>query len=483
MGDMIRDLPAAASSSSPTTRRNQLFLGTFVHSKTREALEYLHNTAVCVDASSGTIVAVEVGYDLRRSEAELLPRLGWKVGDVEVRVGEEGQFFFPGFIDTHVHASQYPNVGIFGKSTLLDWLNTYTFPLEASLKDQKKAKRVYTACVRRTLAHGTTTSAYYATIDVDATNLLADICLALGQRAFIGRVCMDREGLCPEYYKDESPQDSLRKTRETVDYIRTIDPGFEIVAPILTPRFAPSCSSEAMRGLASMQKELDVLVQTHISENEGEIELVKELFPESTSYADVYDAHGLLGEKTVLAHAIHLSEEEAATIAERGAKVSHCPCSNSSITSGAARVRWLWDKGIDVGLGTDMSGGYSPSILDAARQAALVSRHVAMGLRGQERERAKLTVEEVLYLATRGGSKVVGLQAKVGGFEVGMQWDAQLIGLPLVDEDGGRGGEGGNVDIFGWESWEDRVAKWLFNGDDRNTKAVWVKGRMVHSRT
>ncbi|KAK1965117.1 guanine deaminase [Colletotrichum sublineola] len=485
MGDMIRDLPAVASSLSPTTRRNQLFLGTFVHSKTRETLEYLHDTAVCVDAS-GTIVAVEAGYDLRRSEAELLPRLGWKVGDVEVRVGEEGQFFFPGFIDTHVHASQYPNVGIFGKSTLLDWLNTYTFPLEASLKDQTKAKRVYTACVRRTLAHGTTTSAYYATIDVDATNLLADICLALGQRAFVGRVCMDREGLCPEYYKDESAQDSLTKTRETVNYIRTIDPDFEIVAPILTPRFAPSCSSEAMRGLASMQKELDVLVQTHISENEGEIELVKELFPESASYTDVYDAHGLLGDKTVLAHAIHLSEEEAATIAERGAKVSHCPCSNSSITSGAARVRWLWDKGIDVGLGTDMSGGYSPSILDAARQAALVSRHVAMGLRGQERERAKLTVEEVLYLGTRGGAKVVGLQDKVGGFEVGMQWDAQLIGLPLVDEDGvqagGGGGEGGNVDIFGWESWEERVAKWLFNGDDRNTKAVWVKGRMVHSR-
>ncbi|KAK1993230.1 guanine deaminase [Colletotrichum falcatum] len=484
MGDMIRDLPAAASSSPPpTTRRNQLFLGTFVHSKTRETLQYLHNTAVCVDAS-GTIVAVEAGYDLTRSEAELLPRLGWKVGDVEVRVGEEGQFFFPGFIDTHVHASQYPNVGIFGKSTLLDWLNTYTFPLEASLKDQKKAKRVYTACVRRTLAHGTTTSAYYATIDVDATNLLADICLALGQRAFIGRVCMDRQGLCPEYYKDESPQDSLTKTRETVDYIRSIDPDFEIVAPILTPRFAPSCSSEAMRGLASMQEELGVLVQTHISENEGEIELVKELFPESASYADVYDAHGLLGKKTVLAHAIHLSEEEAATIAQRGAKVSHCPCSNSSITSGAARVRWLWDKGIDVGLGTDMSGGYSPSILDAARQAALVSRHVAMGLRGQERERAKLTVEEVLYLGTRGGAKVVGLQGKLGGFEVGMQWDAQLIGLPLVDEDGGQSGAGdaGNVDIFGWESWEDRVAKWLFNGDDRNTKTVWVKGRMVHSR-
>lgn len=360
-------------------------------------------------------------------------------------------------------------------------MNTYTFPLESSLKDLKKAKRVYTACVKRTLAHGTTTSAYYATIDVAATNLLADICFKLGQRAFVGRVCMDRPGLCPEFYKDEDAEDSLRRTRETVEHIRSIDPGSNLVAPILTPRFAPACSVDAMKGLSAMQKELDVLVQTHISENQGEIELVRELFPESESYTAVYDDVGLLGEKTVLAHAIHLSEKEASTIAERGAKISHCPCSNSSITSGAARVRWLWDKGIDVGLGTDMSGGYSPSILEAARQAALVSRHVAMGMEGEEKERAKLTVEEVLYLGTRGGARVVGLGDSVGGFEVGMQWDAQLVGLPVIDGEGQTGWDS-NVDVFGWEDWEERIAKWVFNGDDRNTRAVWVKGRLVHQR-
>ncbi|KAL0933334.1 guanine deaminase [Colletotrichum truncatum] len=478
MGDLIRD-PSPVPLRREE-RQNQLFLGTFVHSKTREKLEYLHNTAVCVDAT-GTIVAVETCGSRREAEEVIFPRLGWTKGDVRVHVGEEGQFFFPGFIDTHVHASQYPNVGIFGKSTLLDWLNTYTFPLESSLKDLKKAKRVYTSCVKRTLAHGTTTSAYYATIDVAATNLLADICLNLGQRAFVGRVCMDRPSLCPDFYKDESADDSLRNTRETVEHVRSIDPDFELIAPILTPRFAPSCTEDAMKGLARMQKELNVLVQTHISENQGEIELVAELFPESESYTAVYDDCGLLSEKTILAHAIHLSEKEANTIAERGSKVSHCPCSNSSITSGAARVRWLWDKGIDVGLGTDMSGGYSPSILEAARQAALVSRHVAMGLEGAEKERAKLTVEEVLYLGTRGGAKVVGLGSKVGGFDVGMQWDAQLIGLPLVDEEGEVENDS-NVDVFGWENWEERIAKWVYNGDDRNTKSVWVKGRLVHSR-
>ena len=379
--------------------------------------------------------------------------------------------------DTHLHASQYPNVGIFGKSTLLDWLNTYTFPMEASLKDPAKARKVYGRAVHKTLSHGTTTAAYYATVDVQSTNLLADICLAAGQRALVGRVCMDQ--LSPAWYRDESPEASVAATRESIAYIGKIDPGFKLIRPVITPRFAPSCSRDLMTQLGALHKESGLPVQTHISENKGEISLVKDLFGSvADTYAGVYDAYGLLTDKTILAHAIHLEDKEADLIKERDAKISHCPCSNSAITSGAARVRWLLNRGIDVGLGTDMSGGYSPSVLEAARLASLVSRHVAMG--GDDG--AKLSSEEVLYLATRGGAKVVGLSDRVGAFEVGMEWDAQLIGLGDVDQDGLVEGEDTNVDVFGWESWEDRIAKWLFNGDDRNTRKVWVMGRLVHER-
>lgn len=396
------------------------------------------------------------------------------------------------FTDSHVHAPQYPNVGIFGKSTLLDWLNTYTFPMEASLAALPKAKRVYTQCVRRTLAHGTTTAAYYATIHVPATNLLADLCLSMGQRAFVGRVCMDHLG--PHYYLDESADQVLSKTRESIDYIRRIDPEFSLVSPILTPRFAPACSKETMLRLGELQKETNLPVQTHISENMNEVSLVRELFPHCKNYADVYDQHGLLCDKTILAHAIHLSEEEADLIAERRAKVAHCPCSNSAITSGEARVRWMLGKGISVGLGTDMSGGYSPSVLEAARLASLVSNHLAMPggkwdeIPADERDKAKLSVEEVLHLATRGGAEVVGLEEKIGGFEVGKEWDAQLVNLNMVRDDEGAAvsaaeyEDGGNVDVFGWESWEERIAKWVYNGDDRNTAKVWVRGRLVHQR-
>lgn len=299
---------------------------------------------------------------------------------------------------------------------------------------------------------------------------------------------MDNPEICPDYYRDENEEESLSNTNKTIEHIKKIDPNYELVSPILTPRFAPSCSRKAMLGLAEIQRDENLPVQTHISENEGEIDLVAKMFPEAESYAHVYDCHGLLTNKTILAHAVHLSEVEAQLIAKRGSKISHCPCSNSSLTSGAARVRWLWDKGIDIGLGTDMSGGYSPSILEAARLATLVSRHVAMGLDGAEKERSKLSVEEALYLATRGGATVVGLEERVGGFEEGMEWDAQLIGLGTVTDDGTREGEGedggdaGNVDVFGWENWEELMAKWVYNGDDRNTKKVWVKGRLVHER-
>ncbi|KAF4998352.1 hypothetical protein FGRMN_3232 [Fusarium graminum] len=460
--------------------KKQAFVGTFISSKNPKELNYHHDSLVCVD-EEGRIVKVDTeGVSQDQIGDRLLKTLGWELSEVNLYIAKPGEFFFPGFVDSHVHASQYPNVGIFGKTTLLDWLEKYTFPLEASLKDLGKARRVYGSCVRRTLSHGTTTAAYYATIDVAATNLLADLCLELGQRALVGRVCMDVPDICPDYYRDESVEEGLEKTRQTIQHVQKIDPEFKLVSPVLTPRFAPTCSRESMKGLAKIQKELDLPVQTHVSENEGECDLVAKLFPESESYTHVYDDCGLLTSRTILAHAIHLSEKEAKLIAQRGSKISHCPCSNSSLTSGSARVRWLWDKGITVGLGTDMSGGYSPSILEAARQAALVSRHVAMGLQ-EEKERSKLTVEEVLYLATRGGAEVVGLGDKIGGFEEGMEWDAQLIRLGSVDQDG-IAAEDGNVSVFGWETWEEKVAKWLFNGDDRNVQSVWVRGRKVHAR-
>lgn len=283
--------------------------------------------------------------------------------------------------------------------------------------------------------------------------------------------------LSPETYRDESTEQVMSATRECIKHIKTIDPKHELVTPIITPRFAPSCTSDCLHQLGALQKETGYPSQTHIAENKPEVALVSELFPESESYTHVYDDHGLLSDKMILAHAVHLSKKEVDLIKERGSKISHCPASNTALTSGTCKVRDLLDIGIDVGLGTDVSGGFSPSILETARQAIWVSRYVAM----LEGDYAKLSSEEVLWLATRGGAKVVGLPERIGGFEVGMDWDAQMISLGTVAGDSETCDEmEGPVDVFGWESWEEKVHKWVYNGNDRNTVAVWVKGRLVH---
>ncbi|CRG88683.1 chlorohydrolase family protein [Talaromyces islandicus] len=407
---------------------------------------------------------------------------------------ERNGFFFPGFIDTHIHASQYPNAGIFGSSTLLDWLQKYTFPMEKSFGTDSssdsappKAHTVYNRVISRTLSHGTTTAAYYATIHVPATCLLASLCHQRGQRAFIGRVCMDNPAFCPEDYHDESSAESISATQTVIDYVKNLDPKGKLIAPIVTPRFAPTCSCDALAGLGQLAASYtpSLHIQTHISENKSEVALVKELFAGS-SYAQVYDDAGLLTPRTILAHAVHLTAEERALVKSRNAKVSHCPASNNALGSGLCPVRTLLDDGIVAGLGTDVSGGYSPSILESARQACLVSRLVtsqSTGTTGRE----NLSVEEALYLATRGGAHVVDMADQIGGFDKGMFFDAQLIelGPGVGNNDDIRDDlnqDLGNIDLFGWESWEEKIAKWVWSGDDRNVKSVWVAGRLVHQR-
>lgn len=392
--------------------------------------------------------------------------------------------------DTHIHASQYPNSGVFGSSTLLDWLEKYTFPLESSYGDSsdvapQKARTAYEKVISRTLSNGTTCAAYYATIHVPATNLLADLCLKRGQRAFIGRICMDNPAFCPDYYRDPSAEESITATEATISHILSIDPTGKFVAPIITPRFAPTCSPISLSGLGKLAASFDppLRIQTHISENKNEVALVKQLFPDSSSYAEVYDCHGLITRRTILAHAVHLTRDEISLIHSKDAKVAHCPASNSALGSGLCPVRALLDDGITVGLGTDISGGYSPSVLEAVRQAVLVSRLVTCTA-AEQTGRENLSVEEALYLATRGGAKVVDLADQIGGFEVGMYFDAQLIELGTVDETspGNVDDKIGTVDIFGWESWEEKIQKWVWSGDDRNVKAVWVNGKLVHQR-
>lgn len=465
--------------------RLRVFHGTFVDCPELGELRIRYRTSVGVslrDSEEGRILFVK-----ENSEDPVKDAIGFDSslaeGEIQV-VSSKGstEFFFPGFVDTHIHASQYPNAGIFGNSTLLQWLTTYTFPLEASLADLANAHAVYEAAVRRTLRNGTTTAAYYATIDPESTKLMARICSFRNQRALVGKVCMDQNS--PDFYV-ESTKSCLQGCHDVIQYLQN-DLRDPKVVPVVTPRFAPACSRDLMIELSTLAQQYGNLhIQTHLDESQSEVEWVESLFPECETYTQVYDRFGLLTERTVLAHCIHLTESEAKLIKSRKSGISHCPVSNSSLTSGECRVRWLLDQGLKVGLGTDVSGGYTSSILATARHAHLVSRHLAMKEHDPAmREHLKLSVAELLYLATIGGAEALDMQDNIGSFDVGKQFDAQKIDLESA---------GSNVDVFSWQrpdftvssavklvppklSDEDLIAKWFFNGDDRNVVDVWVGG-------
>lgn len=153
----------------------------------------------------------------------------------------------------------------------------------------------------------------------------------------------------PDHYREPSSESSITDTKALISYIRSIDSGRGLVHPVITPRFAISCTSDLLHGLGSLSKEDSSLaIQTHISENKGEIAFTKELFPECSSYAHVYDVHGLLSHRTILAHGVHLEDDELELIKSRNAGVSHCPTSNFNLRSGMARVGYMLDRGIKV---------------------------------------------------------------------------------------------------------------------------------------
>ncbi|GET49743.1 guanine deaminase [Rhizophagus irregularis DAOM 181602=DAOM 197198] len=246
---------------------------------------------------------------------------------------------------------------------------------------------------------------------------LARLVKEKGQRGFIGKVNMDCNS--PENYI-ESLDNSVKSTEEFVKYVLNLEKdegrgnGSRLVYPIITPRFAITCTSQLMNSLGLLAKKYNMPIQSHLSENIGEINFISELFPHLPDYTTVYDHHGLLNEKTIMAHGIHLSSKELKLIKERNIGISHCPTSNFAICSGVCNVRQLLDEGIKVGLGTDLSGGYSKSILNAIRNANIASRVVFMASskvddKPLNKSFPHLTLPELTYLATMGGAELVNL--------------------------------------------------------------------------
>ncbi|XP_034243166.1 guanine deaminase isoform X3 [Thrips palmi] len=262
-----------------------VFLGPFIHSERFEQVTVVDDGILIV--RNGKVVLAEA---LRGRDAVTLASAHGVLGSPVVL--RPGQLLLPGFVDAHVHAPQFPNAGLGYDKTLLDWLATYTFPLEARYADQEFATRVYDAVVRRCLGAGTTLACYFATIHTESSLQLARCVARAGQRALIGKVNMNVNN--PEFY-NEATQQSIDETHSFVDSVRAMQNS--LVQPVITPRFAISCDMDLMKRLGDIARTKDLHIQTHISENIGEVEAVRGLYQQCSNYADVYDKAGLLTKK------------------------------------------------------------------------------------------------------------------------------------------------------------------------------------------
>jgi guanine deaminase len=442
--------------------------GTIIHAPVCGELEIKPNALVEVD-DSGQISAV---HDTNSSSYATCKKAAL---DAESLIElENSQYLLPGMVDLHIHAPQFPQMGSALNLPLYDWLQQCTFPLEAKYADLDFAEKVYSSLVETLIANGTTTALYFATVHLESSKLLADICHKQGQRGLVGKVAMDNPDECPEYYRDESVQQGLQDTRSLIDYIRAM-PGNENqrVLPVVTPRFIPSCTDEMLEGLGKIAKEYDCHVQTHCSESDWEHDYVIERHGVRDTIS--LDNFGLLGNKTVLAHSNFIDDSDMQTIKHRQTGIAHCPLSNFYFSNAVFPTRKALDKGLDIGLGTDISGGASPSLLHNCNQAITASRTLEEGvnpeLPAEQRgsPNSRIDFKEAFWMATTGGGRALNL--KIGQITGGYAMDAIVVDIAVPESN-----------VFVWDdrdSVEDVLQKIIYNVDRSNIAKVWVQGNQL----
>lgn len=418
----------------------------------RHRFEHLSDVVISVDDGVITAITPAASFD----------------GSVDVEL-EANTVLMPGMIDLHIHAPQWPQLGTGYDVPLDEWLFEYTFPTEAKCADTEYAKAIWDDMVPSLLANGTTTAVYYGSIHVDATTALAETCIRHGQRAWVGRTAMDHPEGTPDYYRDESADAGIASTEASIAAIRALDDPHSLVQPIITPRFIPACSDELLQQLGELAETTGLLTQTHCSENDWEHNYVLERHGHSDTTS--LDGFGLLRQSTVLAHGCLLGDEDLALIAKRMAGVAHCPLSNVYFGDAVFPARRALDAGVNVGLGTDIAGGPSASLISQAARAVDVSRHLENGVdqrldassRGVDDSRIDATT--AFFLATLGGADV--LNAPLGLLAPGRQFDAIAVSMANIDN------------LPGGDTPKRRFEKLTRLTTREDIQTVWVDGQQV----
>lgn len=361
------------------------------------------------------------------------------------------RLILPGFVDLHTHAPQFNQIGLGMDDTLLDWLAHYTFPEEQHFSRPDYAAAVYSAFVDTLAACGTTRCALFATIHKDTCQLLLQLLQQKGIGAFLGKVCMDTNA--PDYLLEDT-----HTALQDVETMLAAWPDNPLVKPIITPRFAPTSSRALLHGLGRLALKYQLPVQSHLAETTSELQWVAELFPECSSYADVYDTYHLFGDTpTLMAHCIHLKEKEIRTMCDKKVFAVHCPDSNLNLASGLMPARQLLEAGVPLGLGSDVGAGHTLFLPQAVIRAIQVSK-----LRSIEHPAEKpLTLSEAFFLATKGGGRFFG---QTGSFETGYAADILILHeQPLLTQ----------------RTIAERLAAFLYNGTPADIQASYADGRRI----
>jgi len=410
------------------------------------ATSYTHLEDALIVIAEGRIESIEA-YDPQKAE------------DLEVEHFRDA-LICPGFIDCHLHYPQTQMIGAYGEQ-LIEWLNTYTFVAEQDFAAPEHAARVAKVFLGELMRCGTTTASVYCTVHPQSVEAFFEASAELGSRMIAGKVLMDRNA--PPALLD-TPETGYEDSRRLLE--KWHGQGRQLYA--VTPRFAPTSSPEQLRAAARLWREHPgSYLQTHLSENLGELDWVKALFPDSKSYLDVYESFGLFGPRSVFGHCVHLAEEDFAAFHRSGAVMAHCPTSNLFLGSGFFKLFEAKKTGrpVKVGLGSDVGGGTSFSILQTLGEAYKIA----------QMNQTRLDTLKGFYLATRGGAEALDLADRIGSLAPGYEADLIVLDLkatPLME--------------FRME-FARTLAEKLFVlmtiGDDRSVRATYVAGRKVHSRS
>ena len=318
------------------------------------------------------------------------------------------------FADLHLHGAQYPMLGTGMDLPLLDWLNAYAFPTEARFADPDYAHEVYRKLAHELIEGGTTRVCMFSSLHADATLILMEELEKAGVTGFVGKVNMDRSMVD---YLSETTEESKAETLRWLEESKR----FTNIRPMITPRFTPSCTDELMYFLGDLVKKYDLPVQSHLSENDAEIETVLTLCPDCDAYWESYAKRGLWTDRTLMAHCVWSDELERKAMKEAGVTVVHCGDSNWDLCSGTAPIREMLDEGVKVCLGSDCAGGDNIDMFHSVVAAIRASkvRHLA-----DVKRRAFLTIPEAWYLAVSAPNAFFG---EAPGFAPGNRLNAMVL--------------------------------------------------------